>query len=124
MGNAYFNTWELRDICIKNDWFTGGSCEAYDKLFARCEEGASIEELALIIWVCTPESDKTLITNALHKNRIRRGMDECLAKLEDWRGISTDDVVKITREIARYRKEYEEIERSDIDILSEEFANE
>lgn len=119
-----FTTWELRDICVKNDWFTGGSCEAYDKLFARCEENASIEELALIIWVCTPDSNRELIKNALYKERIRKNMSECLAILEDWREISSDEVIKATREIVKLRREYEEIERADVDIISEDFADE
>ena len=58
MGKVRFETYELRDICIKHDWFTGGTCEEYDKLFERCKEGAGFDELALIIWLCTPNSHR------------------------------------------------------------------
>lgn len=57
MGKVRFNTWELRDICIKHRWFEGGSNEAYDKLFQRCKEGADFDELALLIWLCTPNGN-------------------------------------------------------------------
>ena len=58
MRKVRFNTYELREICIKHDWFTGGSCEAYDKLFERCRDGADFDELALLIWLCTPNVNR------------------------------------------------------------------
>ena len=43
----------LRGLCIKHDWFTCGTCEQYEKLFYANEHGATIEEIATIIWVCS-----------------------------------------------------------------------
>lgn len=45
----------LRALCIKNNWFTCGSIRQYEKLFDRDSEGASLNELATIIWVCSSE---------------------------------------------------------------------
>lgn len=45
----------LRELCIKNDWFTQGSIKQYDKLFYANKHGCPIEEIATIIWLCTDE---------------------------------------------------------------------
>ena len=47
----------LRQLCIKNDWFTEGSNSQYEKLFYANENGCPIEEIATIIWVCS-DSEK------------------------------------------------------------------
>lgn len=44
---------ELRSLCIKENWFTSGDVRQYEMLFQRNSEGASIEELAAIIWICS-----------------------------------------------------------------------
>lgn len=46
---------ELRNLCIKNNWFTCGSIEQYNKLFYANENGCPIEEIATIIWLCSDE---------------------------------------------------------------------
>ena len=46
---------ELRSLCIKNDWFTCGTCRQYEKLFQANEERASLDEIATIIWICSDE---------------------------------------------------------------------
>lgn len=46
----------LRELCIQNQWFTGGSNRQYEKMFQRASEGATLEELALIIWLCSNAS--------------------------------------------------------------------
>ena len=48
---------ELRQLCIKNKWFTEGTNEQYEKLFYANEHGCPIEEIATIIWLCS-DSDK------------------------------------------------------------------
>lgn len=50
------NNETLRDVCIKNNWFTCGSNSQYDKLFYMNEHGCSADELALVIWLCSEES--------------------------------------------------------------------
>ena len=49
------NAWALRDICIKHNWFTCGTSTQYSKLFDKAAEGATIHDLALIIWLCSDE---------------------------------------------------------------------
>ena len=53
-------TEELRNLCIKNNWFTCGSCEQYEKLFYANENGCPIEEIATIIWLCSDEDCRRL----------------------------------------------------------------
>ena len=48
---------ELQRLCIQNQWFTCGTTTQYYKLFELNDKGCSLDELALIIWVCS-ESDK------------------------------------------------------------------
>lgn len=46
---------DLRTLCIKNNWFTCGTCEQYDKLFRANRFGMPLVEIATIIWTCTEE---------------------------------------------------------------------
>lgn len=45
----HLESYELRELCIKNDWFTCGTIKQYEKLFDRNKEEASINELSIII---------------------------------------------------------------------------
>lgn len=47
--------YNLRDLCIRKQWFTCGDNKQYEKLFYANEHGASIEEIATIIWLCSDE---------------------------------------------------------------------
>ena len=49
------STWNLRELCIKNEWFTCGTNRQYDKLFYANEHGATLEEIATIIWICSDD---------------------------------------------------------------------
>lgn len=51
--NAYLPYCMLRGLCIENNWFTEGSNGQYEKLFNECEAGATVDELTLIIWLCS-----------------------------------------------------------------------
>lgn len=53
-------TSELRTLCIKNNWFTCGTIEQYEKLFYANESGCPIEEIATIIWLCSDEECRRL----------------------------------------------------------------
>lgn len=53
-------TWELRELCINNNWFTCGTVEQYEKLFYANENGCPIEEIATIIWLCSDEECRRL----------------------------------------------------------------
>lgn len=54
--NKISNT-ELQSLCIQNQWFTCGTTNQYYKLFELNEKGCPLEELVLIIWICS-ETDK------------------------------------------------------------------
>lgn len=60
----------LKDLCIENEWFTCGDCEQYSKLFYANENGATIAEIATIIWLCSDENvRRSDILNELKKAR-------------------------------------------------------
>lgn len=61
----HLESYELRELCIKNDWFTCGTIKQYEKLFDRNKEGASIAELSIIIWVCSNNIPKNEIYSKL-----------------------------------------------------------
>lgn len=62
----------LRQLCIKHNWFTCGSCEQYEKMFYANENGCPIEEIATIIWVCSDENwCRRDILTILHLERRR-----------------------------------------------------
>ena len=46
---------KLRSLCIRKDWFTCGTNRQYEKLFYANENGAPIEEIATIIWICSDD---------------------------------------------------------------------
>ena len=56
---------ELRDLCIKNNWFTCGSNRQYTRLFDMARDGANVHDLTLIIWLCSDDADKEDIYNQL-----------------------------------------------------------
>ena len=43
----------LQELCIEHQWFTEGTNTQYDRLFYANAHGASIEEIATIIWLCS-----------------------------------------------------------------------
>lgn len=47
----------LRALCIKKNWFTCGTNEQYAKLFRANINGASMEEIATIIWLCSDDDE-------------------------------------------------------------------
>lgn len=67
--NPIFTADRLREICIREDWFTGGTVKQYEKFFERAKDGAEIEELALIIWLCTSDVTRENIEEILRKER-------------------------------------------------------
>lgn len=61
----FMSNYELLDLCVRNNWFTAGSIKQYEKLFDRNNEGASIEELSIIIWICSSNASKDEIYTKL-----------------------------------------------------------
>ena len=55
---------KIYKACNKFQWFTGGTNEQYEKLFSKVDEGASLKDIALMIWLCTPDtSEKEILEN-------------------------------------------------------------
>ncbi len=44
---------KLYYLCNKYQWFTNGDRFQYDLLFDECKNGASLERLATIVYVCS-----------------------------------------------------------------------
>lgn len=61
----HLETYELRELCIKNNWFTCGTINQYNRLFERNKAGASIAELSIIIWICSDNIQKDEIYRKL-----------------------------------------------------------
>lgn len=57
----------VRQLCIRNNWFTGGSNEQYEKMFHLVETNAPITQVAVAIWMCTPNVSKTEIESKLRR---------------------------------------------------------
>ena len=49
------NTWDLRNLCIRKDYFTCGTNSQYEKMFYMNENGATIDEIATVIWLCSDD---------------------------------------------------------------------
>lgn len=79
---------ELRSLCIKNNWFTCGSNSQYDKLFEMNEQGASISDIATVIWVCSEDTCRRDIIFELHEAGFTERQDVSEKEhLIDWLGI-------------------------------------
>ena len=63
---------EIRSLCIKKDWFTNGTNTQYERLFDRVRDGADIDEIATIIWVCSENVTKEEIIKELLPTRNER----------------------------------------------------
>ena len=57
----------LYRLCNEYQWFTGGDCRQYEKLFERNKRGASLETLAIIIWLCSLGYEEKDILEILQK---------------------------------------------------------
>lgn len=47
---------KVYQACNKYQWFTGGTTSQYEKMFDKVANGASLKEVAQMIWLCTPNS--------------------------------------------------------------------
>lgn len=60
---------KLYSLCNKYQWFTCGSIQQYDRLFEKAQNGASLKELALIIWICSSNMTEQEILEILEKEK-------------------------------------------------------
>ena len=54
-------------LCNRNQWFTSGSLNQYRKLFEIVENGATIDEIALVIWLCSSDVTREEVKQAVEK---------------------------------------------------------
>lgn len=96
---------ELRELCIKNNWFTCGSNRQYDKLFEMNEKGKSVDELALVIWLCSDgKFDRSTIKRELEKlsePQIIKGAGTNMSE-DDYQGSSVTDGGKSAKRKPKY----------------------
>ena len=86
------DNYKLRSLCIEHDWFTCGTNSQYEKLFEMNEQGAAIEQIATVIWLCSdndvPENCRRDIIFALHEAGFTERQEISEAEhLIDWLGI-------------------------------------
>lgn len=60
-------TSQLYYLCNKYQWFTSGDCSQYERLFEKNKQGASLETLATIIWICSVGYEEHEILDILKK---------------------------------------------------------
>lgn len=56
MGKPVLTVERVYRACNKYQWFTGGTNSQYEKMFNKIENGVSLKEVALMIWLCTPDA--------------------------------------------------------------------
>lgn len=59
----------LYALCNKYKWFTNGDTTQYQMLFDRNRNGASLETLATIIWICSTGYTEQEILSILKKEQ-------------------------------------------------------
>lgn len=90
MKNGRISNDKLRSLRIENHWFTCGTTSQYEKVFEMNEQGASIEQLATAIWLCSDEEEhcRRDIVMALHEAGFTERQNVSEAEhLENWLGI-------------------------------------
>lgn len=60
---------KLRELCIKNGWFTCGTNTQYERLFQANTDRMSAESIATIIWICSDNADHNSILATLKSAR-------------------------------------------------------
>lgn len=58
---SYISNEDLRNLCIQNGWFEGGTEEQYEKLFKANTSGASDEKLSIMIYLCSDASQEEIL---------------------------------------------------------------
>jgi len=49
---------DVRRYCIANDLFKGGTNDQYERMFDMLDRQMPIHDIATVIWVCSPDTDK------------------------------------------------------------------
>lgn len=54
-GRGVLSVEALYGLCNKHRWFTCGTNMQYEKMFDMLRDGSPLEEIALVIWLCSDE---------------------------------------------------------------------
>ena len=63
--NVALDACTLRALCIKHEWSTCGGNSQYSKLFDMADTDATLEDLALTIWLCSDDVDRADVLDSL-----------------------------------------------------------
>lgn len=64
---------DVRMLCIENRWFTNGDNEQFSKLYDMIHDGASLDEVALVIWICSTEASRKFVRTMLEAKVMKKG---------------------------------------------------
>lgn len=62
-------SFEMRDLCIRENWFTSGSIRQYERLFQELKRGVLLHDVALIIWICSNNVSVEQIETKIRKEQ-------------------------------------------------------
>lgn len=72
---------DLRELCIKNNWFTCGSNKQYERLFYANSNNFTLDQISIIIWICSMTDNRREITEELI--RAQKNYERDLADAEE-----------------------------------------
>lgn len=55
----------LMSLCVREGWFTAGTNRQYEKLSGLNRDGAPLDEIALVIWLCSQDVTREHIRERL-----------------------------------------------------------
>lgn len=61
MKNNRLSHSKLYALCNRYQWFTAGDTKQYEKMFWKNDNGATLEEIAFIIWLCSTNATEAEI---------------------------------------------------------------
>ena len=52
-------SYQIRSYCIRNNLFTNGDCNQYNKMFQMVDTNQPLRDVAVVIWICS-KTNKTI----------------------------------------------------------------
>ena len=65
---------EVQGLCIKYRWFTNGDNGQFERLYNMIHDGANLDEVALVIWICSTEATREFIRTMLEAKAMKKGV--------------------------------------------------
>lgn len=99
-------TSQIREICIRENWFTHGDNEQYSRMFDMVSSDAPIHDIAMVIWTCSDgweadaiehiledeeKANALILLNSLQDD-IEECIDHCIGNYQRQLGIDSGDV--------------------------------